>query len=159
MLKMLQVRSLGCAVTCGIKAPKVLVLSRKGELCGICNDRVRKVGGGCVQKRRCGRESGGKLYHVVSDGQAEDSSFVVDEGCGVGSKGGHADVQHVVGLGRQVKGCGGERGLLMLPDVVKFTLNKTTQKKKDAIFKENTNITSLDSHKNVHNSLPSSSDL
>lgn len=65
-----------------------------------------------------------ETYHVISDVQAEGSSFVVDERCRVGGEGGHADVQHVVDLGRQRKGCGGEWRLLMLSDVVKFTLNE-----------------------------------
>ena len=62
-------------------------------------------------------------HHVVSDVQAEGSSCVVDEGCRVDGEGRHADVQHVVDLGRQGKGYRGERRLLMLPDVVKLTLN------------------------------------
>lgn len=100
------------------------------------------------------------VYHVISDGQAEDSSVVVDEGCRVDSKGRHADIQHVVVLGWQVKGRWWERRLLMFPDVVKFPLRKKTQKTMLQIFLNNKMI-SLDSCKNVvlHNSLPSSSDL
>jgi len=60
--------------------------------------------------------------HVISDVQAEGSSCVVDEGRRFDGEGGNTDVQHVVDLGRQGKSCGGKRRLLMLPDVVEFTL-------------------------------------
>lgn len=63
-------------------------------------------------------------HHVISDVQAEGSCSAVDEGRGVGGEGGQADVQHVVRLRRQVKGRGGERRLLPLSDVVKFTLSE-----------------------------------
>lgn len=62
-------------------------------------------------------------HHVIGNVQAEGSRFVVDEGCRVGGECRHADVQHVVDLRWQVKGCGAEWRLLMLPNVVKFTLN------------------------------------
>lgn len=61
-------------------------------------------------------------YHVVSDVEAEDSGSVVDEPCRVDGEGGHANVQHVVGLRRQGEGLREERRLLVLPDVVKFPL-------------------------------------
>lgn len=61
-------------------------------------------------------------HHVVCDVQAEDSSFVVHETCRVGGEGGQGHVHHVVVLGRQGKGCGGERRLLVLPNVVELTL-------------------------------------
>lgn len=64
-----------------------------------------------------------EAHHVICDVQAEGPSFVVDEASRVGGEGRHADVQHAVNLGRQGKGCGGERRLLMLPNVVKFTLS------------------------------------
>ena len=82
--------------------------------------------------------------HVISDVQAEGSSCVVDEGRIFDGEGGNTDVQHVVDLGRQGKGCGGKRRLLMLPDVVEFTLkDKETaetehlQRNHDCIFLNN----------------------
>lgn len=84
--------------------PNVLVLSRIGELFGICHDKVRMVRDQFdVLKIRYETQEAA-VYHVISDGQAEDSSVVVDEGCRVDSKGRHADIQHVVVLGWQVKG-------------------------------------------------------
>lgn len=119
---MILLKAADCLVTCGMKAPNVLVLSRMGEPCGICGDRARKVLDQCDgRKSRLILEV--EAHHVVGDVQAEGSGFVVDEGCRVGSEGGQAHVQHVVVLGWQGKGCGGERRLLMLPNVVKFTLS------------------------------------
>lgn len=51
MKKTLLMKSVRCAfLTCGMKAPNVLVLSRIGEPCGICCDRAREVVGGCAVK-------------------------------------------------------------------------------------------------------------
>lgn len=66
---------------------------------------------------------GDEAHHVVGDVLGEDSRSVVDEACGVGSEGGQADVHHVADLGRQGDGFRGEGRLLMVPDVVKLTLN------------------------------------
>lgn len=61
--------------------------------------------------------------HVICNVKTEDSSFVVDENGWVGGEGRHSDVQHVVDLGGQREGRGGEGRLLVLPNVIKFPLN------------------------------------
>lgn len=120
---MFLIKSVECVVTCGMKVPNVLVLSRMGELCGICCDRGRQVVDQCnVVKVNSLRNQEDTAHHVISDVQAEGSSSVVDKGCRVGSEGRHANIQHIVDLGWQGKGCGGKWRLLMLPDIVKFTL-------------------------------------
>lgn len=106
-----------------MRAPNVLVLSRTGEVFGICCDRAREVSVTSQNDIHQGSQED-KVYHVISDVLAEGSSFVVDKCRRVTGKGRQADVQHVLVLGREGKGCGGEWRLLMLSNVVKFTLCK-----------------------------------
>lgn len=109
-------------VTCGIKFPNVLVVSRRGEIFGICyGDRKGQYDVLLVDSSKCW-ENG--AYHVISDVHAHGSSFVVHKRCRVGSEGRQADIQHAVIFGRQGKGWGREWRLHVLSNVVKFTLNE-----------------------------------
>lgn len=82
-----------CVVTCGMKTPNVVVLSRMGELRGICSDRVKKVVVQCgIMKVDTLRNEEDEAHHVICDVEAEDSSSVVDERCRVGGEGRHTHV-------------------------------------------------------------------
>lgn len=49
-----------------MRAPNVLVLSRKGELFGICSDRAREISLTSQNEVHQGNQED-KIYHVVSD--------------------------------------------------------------------------------------------
>lgn len=104
-----------------MKVPNVVVVSRMGELLGICWYRPRKVS---VNPCGVAWRPEDETYHVISDVHAENSSLVVHKCCRVGGESRHGDVQHVVILGWQRKGWSRERRFLMLPDVVKLALNE-----------------------------------
>lgn len=112
-----------------MKVPNVVVVSRIGDLRGICWYEPRKVSVKRVDWH------GGRLvdetYHVISDVRAQGSRLVVHKCCRVGGESRQADVQHVVVLRWQRKGRSRERRFLMLPDVVKLALRKAKRKKKN----------------------------